>query len=103
MTDQPADLLDAVRDACTQLARSHAPVTFTQVAARTAISRTTLYRRRDLRDLIEHHRDPAGEAVTITGLATQLDQLRRSLEAVAANVRRHEEHLRAMKRPGRAS
>ncbi len=97
------DLLDAVRDACSQLARSATPVTFAQVAAHTAISRTTLYRRRDLRELIEQHRDPAGDAITLTGLATQLDQLRASLEAVADNVRRHEEHLRKMKRPERAS
>jgi hypothetical protein len=53
--------------------------------------------------LIEQYRDPAGGAITLTGLATQLDQLRASLQAVAGNVRRHEEHLRKMKRPERAS
>jgi hypothetical protein len=63
----------------------------------------SLYPRRDLRELIEQHRDPASGAITLTGLATQLNQLRASLEAVADNVRRHEEHLRKMKRPERAS
>lgn len=103
MTDQPTDLPAAVRRACTELARAGEPVTFPQIAARTGISRTTLYRHRELRALIEAHRDPTGEALTLTALATQLDQLRQSLEAVAANVRRHEEQLRALKRPGRAS
>jgi hypothetical protein len=103
MNDQPGDPLTIVRDACTQLARSGTPVTFAEIAARTAISRTTLYRRRDLRELIEQHRDPTGEAITLTGLATQIDQLRATLEAVAANVRRHEEHLRTIKRSEQAS
>ena len=103
MTDQPSDLPAAVRRACTELARAGEPVTFPQVATRTGISRTTLYRHRELRALIETYRDPTGQALTLTALATQLDQLRESLEAVAANVRRHEEQLRALKRSDRAS
>ena len=107
MTDQrpnpPSDMPTAVRQACTDLARSGQPVTFAEIAARTGISRTTLYRRRDLRALIEDHRDPTGETPTLTALATQLDQLRQSLEAVAANVRRHEEQLRTLKPAKRTS
>jgi hypothetical protein len=103
MADQPIDPLSAVRQACTELARSGEPVTFPQVVARTGISRTSLYRHRELRVLIEAHRDPTGQALTLTALATQLDQLRESLEAVAANVRRHEEQLRALTRTNRAS
>ncbi|MFJ2030151.1 hypothetical protein [Streptosporangium sp. NPDC087985] len=103
MTNQPDDLLAAVHDACTDLIRAGKPVTFAAVTERTQISRTTLYRRRDLRQLVEQHRDPAGEILTLTSLAIQLDQLRQSLDAVAANVRRHEEDLRALKRTERAS
>jgi 16S rRNA C967 or C1407 C5-methylase (RsmB/RsmF family) len=65
------------------------------------ISRATLYRRRELRALIDAHRDPDGDTVTVTALATQIDQLRKSLEAVAANVRRHDDDLRALKRVSR--
>jgi hypothetical protein len=103
MNHQPDGLFSAVRDACTDLVRTGKPVTFAAVAERTQTSRTTLYRRHDLRELIEQHRDPAGEMLTLTGLATQIDQLRQALETVAANVRRHEEHLRALKRTENAS
>lgn len=92
------DKLERVRRTCTELVRAGQPVTFVEVAARTGITRATLYRRRELRETIERHRDPAGEALTLTGLATQLEQLRRSLEAVASNVRRHEDDLRRLKR-----
>ncbi|GAA1623759.1 hypothetical protein GCM10009733_020510 [Nonomuraea maheshkhaliensis] len=103
MTDQPDDLPTTVRDACTSLIRAGEHVTFAAVATRTGLSRTTLYRHRDLRQLIEQHRDLHGDRITLTGLATQIDQLRQSLEAVAANVRRHEEHLRKLERADRAS
>ncbi len=87
-----------VEGACAELAAAGQPVTFGQVAARTGISRTTLYRRTDLRAVIDEHRARGRDATTLTGLAVQIDQLRRSLEAVAANVRRHEEQLRRLER-----
>jgi AcrR family transcriptional regulator len=90
MPDQPRDLLGHVRAACTELTRTGVDVTFTAIAERTGISRATLYRRRELRELIDRHRTP-------TGLATQVEQLRHSLEAVAAKVRRHEEELRRLR------
>ena len=94
-----------VEAACAELAAAGQPVTFGQVAARTGISRTTLYRRADLRAVIEDHRARGQDATTLTGLTVQIDQLRRSLEAVAANVRRHEEqlrrHERARRQPGK--
>jgi len=102
MTDQPRDPLGRVRAACTELARSGADITFTAVAERTHISRATLYRRRELRDLIDRHRTPAGEPLTLTSLATQVEQLRHSLEAVAAKVRRHEETIRRLERAHRS-
>ena len=48
---------------------------------------------------MEEHRQHTREALTLTGLAVQLDQLRAGMEAVAANVRRHEEELRKLRRP----
>jgi Family of unknown function (DUF6262) len=87
-----------VETACAELAATGQPVTFGQVATRAGISRTTLYRRTDLRAIIDEHRARGQHATTLTGLTVQIDQLRRSLEAVAAKVRRHEEQLRRLER-----
>lgn len=57
-----------------------------------------LYRRPELRAIIEQHRHEGREALTLTGLQVQIDQLRLALEAVAAKARRHEEELRHLKR-----
>jgi AcrR family transcriptional regulator len=92
----PADYdeFTRVETACAELAAASQPVTFSQVAASAGISRTTLYRRADLRAIVDEHRARGRDATTLTGLIVQIDQLRRSLEAVAARVRRHEEQLR---------
>jgi len=71
------------------------------VAAHTGIGRATLYRRPELRAIVEQHRQHGRDALTLTGLHVQLDQLRRSLEAVAAKTRRHEEQLRKLHRSNR--
>ena len=94
MSEDPARQLNAVRSACTELLRAGERVTFPKVAARAGISRATLYRQRQLRELIDQHRHPAGETLTLTTLAAQVDQLQQTLEALAAKVRRHEEQLR---------
>ena len=83
------------------LASAGRPVTFKEVAARCQTSRNTLYRRADLRALVEDHRARAMAATTLSGLTVQIDQLRHSVEAVAAKVRRHEEVLRRIERQGR--
>jgi AcrR family transcriptional regulator len=90
-----------VEAACAELAAAGQPVTFREVAARARISRTTLYRRADLRAVVEDQRVRGRDATTLSGLAVQIDQLRRSLEAVAANVRRHEETIRHLERTRR--
>jgi uncharacterized protein DUF6262 len=94
MSDDPARQLKAVRSACAELARAGERVTFPKVAQRTGISRATLYRQRRLRELIDQHRHPPGETLTLTALAAQVDRLQQTLEALAAKVRRHEEQLR---------
>ncbi|MGH3122851.1 MAG: hypothetical protein ACRDND_17770 [Streptosporangiaceae bacterium] len=96
------DEVTRVETACAQLATAGHPVTFAGVAARAEISRTTLYRRPGLRTVIEEHRARGKDASTLTGLTTQLDQMRRSLEAVAAKVRRQEETIRRLERARRS-
>ena len=86
-----------VRDACDQLVRTGQSITFDTVAQTADISRTTLYRRRELREIVDRYRDPTGQQLTLTGLADQIDQLRDRLEAVAELVRNHEEELRQLK------
>jgi AcrR family transcriptional regulator len=90
-----------VEDACAELLLARQPVTFDAVAARTGLGRATLYRNPDLRAVIEEHRTRGREAHTLTGLATEITHLRIALDAIAANVRRHEEELRRLRRPGR--
>jgi hypothetical protein len=93
--------LAKVEAACAALAVDGKPVTFPRVATLTGISRTTLYRRADLRAVIDEHRARGRDASTLTGLAIQIDQLRHGLEAVAARVCRHEEQLRRLERARR--
>jgi hypothetical protein len=88
------DLVTSVEQACTQLLDDGVPVTFTAVASRIPVSKATLYRRPELRSIIEEHRTRDREANTLTGLTVQLGHLHHGLEAVAAKVRRHEELLR---------
>jgi len=102
-TPQPADYVIRVEQACAQLATDGTPITVDAVAALAGIGRATLYRRPELRALIEEHRQQAREALTLTGLAVQIDQLRDSLEAVAGNVRRHEEQLRRLNKQQRSN
>jgi hypothetical protein len=102
-TPRPADYVSRVEKACAQLAADDKPITADAVAALAGIGRATLYRRPELRALIEEHRQQARESLTLTGLAVQIDQLRSSLEAVAGNVRRHEEQLRRMTKQQRSN
>lgn len=95
MSSTPAD---RVEQACRDLAAQQEPITFDAVATRAGLGRATLYRRPELRALIEEHRQGAREARTLTGLTTQIEQLRTTLEALAGKVRRQEERLRRLER-----
>ncbi len=104
MSIQPASPSPAaVRDACSELISAGKAVTFTAVARKTGISRTTLYRRHDLRDVIDQHREPDGSQLSLDRMTAEIDQLRHALEATAASVRRHEEQIRSLNRARRAS
>jgi hypothetical protein len=89
-----ADTISKVEQACADLIANQQPVTFTQVAARTGLGRTTLYRNPSLRALIEEHRHRAAQAGTLSGLADDVAALQTAVEAIAGRVRRHEEQLR---------
>jgi hypothetical protein len=90
--------LDRVEQACAELARAGQPVTFTAIAASTGQARATLYRNPQIRAVIDEHRARQAEARTLSGLAAEISHLRTALEAVAGNVRRHEERLRRLER-----
>jgi hypothetical protein len=92
-----ADLVLRVEQACLDLLAADEPVTFPAVAARADVTRAVLYRRPELRAVVEDHRQRSRDALTLTGLIVQIDQLRATVEALAAKVRRHEEHLRQLK------
>jgi Family of unknown function (DUF6262) len=83
-----------VEQACQDLLRNGQPVTIAAVTARSGLARSTLYRHTELRAVIDEHRHHHRDALTLTGLAVQIDQLRTGLEALAVKVRRHEEQLR---------
>ena len=90
MTDPDPDT-ERIQAACERLLAAGRDVTFTAVAETSGISRATCYRRRELREIIDRYRSRHGELLTITGLATRLDNLTQVLDAVAAKVRRQEE------------
>ncbi len=90
------DLVGRVERACLELSAAGRDVTFGEVAERAGVGKATLYRRPELRALVEEHRLRSREALTLSGLAVEVDQLRRGLEAVAARVRHHEEVLRRL-------
>jgi hypothetical protein len=91
------DLVLRVEQACLDLLAAGEPVTFPAVATRADVTRAVLYRRPELRAVVEELRQHGRDALTLTGLTVQLDQLRAAVEALAAKVRRHEEHLRRLK------
>jgi hypothetical protein len=99
VTDAPAV---RVERACGAPLTTGDAITFDAVATHSGIGRATLYRRPELRAIIEQHRQHGRDALTLTGLQVQIDQLRLALEAVAAKTRRHEEQLRKLHRHDRA-
>jgi ubiquinone biosynthesis protein UbiJ len=97
------DVLARVERVCAELLRDAQPVTFTTVAARAAISRTTLYRDQSLRAVIEEHRHRSHDPRSLSGILAEVAHLRTAVEALAERVRRHEEQLRRLTRAGKAN
>jgi hypothetical protein len=94
MTD--TNTLNRVERACAQLHHEGHTVTFTAVAARTGLGRSTLYRDSTIRAVIEQHRHRTADSGTIAGVTDEIATLRTALHALADKVRRHEEQLRRL-------
>jgi hypothetical protein len=95
MTD--ASTLNRIERACAQLHQDGQPVTFTAVAARTGLGRSTLYRDPTIRAVIEQHRHRTADSGSIAGLTDEIATLRTALDALADKVRRHDEQLRRLR------
>ncbi len=95
MTD--TNTLNQVERACAQLHHNGHAVTFTAVAARTGLGRSTLYRDPTIRAVIEQHRHQTATSGSIAGLTDQIATLRTAVDALADKVRRHDEQLRRLK------
>jgi AcrR family transcriptional regulator len=97
------ELSARTEDTCNTLSNEGAAVTFGAVAERVGVSKATLYRRPELRAIVEEHRARDRDAHSLAGIVVELDHLRQGLEAVAAKVRRHEEEIRKLKRRSSAA
>jgi Family of unknown function (DUF6262) len=95
------DTLARIEKACAELVRDAEPVTFTNVAARAGVSRTTLYRDDNLRAVVEEHRHRSHDPRSLSGIVAEVGHLRTAVEALAERVRRHEEQLRRLSRARR--
>jgi hypothetical protein len=96
MTSTSTSTLNRVERACTELHHHGQPITFTAVAARTGLGRTTLYRNPTLRAVIEEHRHRSTTSGTMTALTDEITTLRTALNALATRVRHHEEQIRRL-------
>ncbi|HET9564916.1 MAG TPA: DUF6262 family protein [Mycobacterium sp.] len=94
MTD--TNTLNRVERACAQLHHEGHTVTFTAVAARTGLGRSTLYRNPTIRAVIEEHRHRTATSGTVAGLTDEIATLRTAIDALADKVRRHDEQLRQL-------
>ena len=97
------DTLARIEKACAELVRDAEPVTFTNVAARARVSRTTLYRDNNLRAVVEEHRHRSDDPRSLSGIVAEVGHLRTAVEALAERVRRHEEQLRRLNRVRRSN
>jgi hypothetical protein len=93
--------LARVEQTCAELIRGGHPITFTDVAAQSGISRTSLYRDPTLRAVIEEHRTRSNDPRTLSGLSAEISHLRTALEALAERVKHHDEQLRRLERDRR--
>lgn len=93
--------LALIETICRELADAGQPVTFTTIAQRAGISRTTLYRDPELRTIIEEHRHRSHDPRTLASLTAEIGHLRTALTALADRVRHQEERLRRLETPTR--
>jgi hypothetical protein len=94
MTD--TNTLNRVERACAQLRHEGHTVTFTAIAARTGLGRSSLYRDPTIRAVVEEHRHRTATSGTVAGLTDEIATLRTAIDALADKVRRHDEQLRQL-------
>jgi len=97
------ETLARVERACAEHVRDAEPVSFTNVAARAQVSRTTLYRDDNLRAVVDEHRRRNNDPRSLTGIVAEVGHLRTAVEALAERVRHHEEQLRRLTRTRKAN
>jgi hypothetical protein len=90
-------LLNRVERACADLRRDDQTITFTAVATRAGLARSTLYRNPALRTVVDHHRHETSDT-TINAITDEITTLRTAVDAIAALVRTHDEQLRRLTR-----
>jgi len=88
--------LARVEESCRELRREGQRITFTTVAERAGLSRTSLYRDSGLRAVIEEHRATDNDPRTLSELKSEIAHLRTAVEALAKMVRSHETQLRRL-------
>ena len=86
--------LNRVERACAELRRDGHHVTFTAVAARTGLGRSTLYRNPTIRAVIEGHRHRTATSGTVAGRSQIEDRYRPRAGPLAATAGQREVSLR---------
>jgi hypothetical protein len=96
------ETLARVEQACAAQLHDALPVTFTTIAKKSGISRTTLYRDESLRAVVVEYRTRSHDPRSLSGLVAEVGHLRTAVEALAERVRSHEEQLRRLSRARKA-
>ena len=96
------ETLARVEQACAAQLREAMSVTFTTIAEKSGISRTTLYRDESLRAVVVEYRTRSHDPRSLSGLVAEVGHLRTAVEALAERVRSHEEQLRRLSRTRKA-
>ncbi len=94
-------MLYAIEATCQELINTGNLVTFAEVARRTGVTRNRLYRNNEFRSTVEEYRSACRNSNTFSSLSTEVSHLRTAVEALADNVRRHEEQIRRLTREDR--
>jgi hypothetical protein len=90
-------LLNRVERARSDLRRDDQPITFTAVATRAGLRRSTLYRDLALRAVVDHYRRDISDGA-ISVITDEITTLRTAVNALAARVGTHDEQLRRLTR-----
>lgn len=88
-------MLNQIERACADLARDGHPITIAAVAEHAGLARSTIYRRPELRTIIEHHQQTVPDG-TITAITDELQTLRATVQTLADTVRHHDAQIRRL-------